>query len=59
MPQNSDRLTLADALARNRLVEFIAQEESRGIGPVSVLKFDAAVKEVATAPKPQKSEDRT
>ena len=49
-------LTLAYALKRGRLEEFIAQEEARGVGPADMAKLDALLR---TASRPQQSEDRT
>jgi hypothetical protein len=49
-------LTLAKALKANRLAEFIAQEESRGIGPAEREELDRII---AIALKPKRSEDRT
>jgi len=37
-------LTLSEALKTDRLREFVAQEEARGIGPASRKKLDAAIK---------------
>jgi hypothetical protein len=50
-------LTLAKALNSGKLREFIAQEEARGIGPVSRKRLNAAIKALATKPPPQ--EDQT
>lgn len=33
-------LTLKDALLSNRLDDFIAQEEARGVGPIAEADFD-------------------
>ncbi len=41
-------LTLADALKSNRLAEFVAQEEARGVGPVDRKELDAVIKQLAT-----------
>jgi hypothetical protein len=49
-------LTLAQAQASERLSEFIAQEEARGIGPIDCAEFDGAV---ANLLKAQRLEDRT
>lgn len=49
-------LTLSDALKANRLREFVAQEEARGIGPADRKKLDALIKKATT---PQQSKDRT
>lgn len=44
-------LTLSDALATNRLQEFVAQAEAAGIGNADAAAFDQIVKRV-TAPLP-------
>ncbi len=49
-------LTLAEALKTGRLQEFIAQEETRGVGPIDRAEFDALLGKAATAPQ---SKDRT
>lgn len=49
-------LTLRKAIDQGKLAEFIAQEEKRGVGPVSKRKLDAAIKKLATQ---KLSEDRT
>ena len=51
-----DYLPLAKALETNRISEFVAQEEARGIGPIDRAEFDDAVAKVIKA---QRSEDRT
>jgi hypothetical protein len=51
-----DYLPLAKALETNRISEFVAQEEARGIGPIDRAEFDDAVAKVIKAPRP---EDRT
>jgi hypothetical protein len=51
-----DYLPLAKALETNRISEFVAQEEARGIGPIDRAEFDGAVAKVIKA---QRSEDRT
>jgi hypothetical protein len=51
-----DYLPLAKALETNRISEFVAQEEARGIGPIDRADFDGAVAKVIKA---QRSEDRT
>lgn len=48
-------ITLATALAENRLPEFIAQAEAAGVGPADRAQFDALVGRV-TAPQ---QEDQT
>ena len=49
------RLSLADALASDRLSDFVAQAETDGIGPADRDQFEAMVGRI-TAPQP---EDRT
>ena len=49
-------LSLKKALKSNRLEEFIAQEEARGIGATNKADFEAALRAGAT---PRQSEDRT
>jgi hypothetical protein len=43
-------ITLSEALKTDRLAEFIAQEEARGIGPANRKDVDAAIKKLATTP---------
>jgi len=50
------RLSLQEALATDRLEEFIAQEEARDVPSVSKAEFDALVEQAA---KSHQSEDRT
>jgi hypothetical protein len=50
-------LTLTKALETGRLREFIAQEETRGIGPANRQDVEAAIKTLATTPT--QSEDQT
>lgn len=50
------RITLSEAISGDRLPEFIAQEEARGIGPIDRAEFDGVVFKVIKAPR---SEDRT
>ena len=47
-----ERLNLSEALASNRLSDFIAQAEAEGIGPADRAQFDAMVGRV-TAPLPE------
>jgi hypothetical protein len=51
-----DYLPLAKALETNRISEFVAQEEARGIGPIDRAEFYGAIAKVI---KVQRSEDRT
>ena len=43
--------TLKETLSKNRLEEFIAQEEARGVGPVSRADFDALNVALIKAPQ--------
>lgn len=47
-----DRLSLADALASNRLEDFVLQAEAQGIGPADKAIFDTLLRRV-TAPQPE------
>lgn len=49
-------LTLANALAEGRLADFVAQEELRGVGPISQADLDHALSIVI---KGGQSEDQT
>jgi hypothetical protein len=49
-------LTLVEAVKAGRLQEFIAQEEARGVGPVSRADFDKLAEALVKAPQ---SEDQT
>jgi hypothetical protein len=53
----TEGLTLKKALSENRLREFVAQEEARGVGPANKKEFEKAVRILATTPQPP--EDRT
>ena len=46
-------LSLADAKKRGKIQEFVAQQESRCVGPIAVKAFDAIVKEAAMQPQSQ------
>jgi hypothetical protein len=46
-----DILSLADALASNRLSEFVVQAEKQGVGPADRTQFDKMVGHI-TAPLP-------
>ena len=48
-------LTLRNALEQNKVADFIAQEEARGIGPTDPRALDALVAEAA---KERRSEDQ-
>jgi hypothetical protein len=52
-------ITLSDALKSGRLSEFIEQEEARGVGPASKRKLDAAIKKLATQPRPANQTSRS
>jgi hypothetical protein len=51
-----DYLPLVKALETNRISEFVAQEEARGIGPIERAEFDGAVAKVL---KERRSADQT
>lgn len=51
-------ITLATAIAENRLPEFIAQAEADGIGPADRSQFEAMVGRV-TAPQPEGQTSRS
>ncbi len=50
------RLSLHQAVKEGRIADFIAQEESRGVGPVDRAEFDALTAALIKAPQ---SEDQT
>jgi hypothetical protein len=52
----SHALTLSEALASDRLEEFIEQAERAGVGTASEAEFGDALTRVVKAPRP---EDRT
>lgn len=52
------RLTLAQAIAEDRLQDFAAQAEADGIGPADRSQFDAMVGRV-TAPLPEGQTSRS
>ena len=45
------KLTLSDAIKRQRLQGFIDQEEARGVGPIDRVKLDKALAKVIKAPR--------
>ena len=45
-------LTLHEAVKTGRLVEFINQEESRGIGPIALSKMDEGIAALIRARRP-------
>ena len=49
-------ITLAEAQRTGRLQDFIAQEEARGVGPVSEAEFDLTTSAVIKTPQ---SDDQT
>lgn len=49
------QLSLADALASDRLEEFIEQAEAQGIGPADRAQFDKVLKVIAPPPEDQTS----
>jgi hypothetical protein len=51
-----DYLPLAKARETNRISEFVAQEEARGVGPIDRAEFDGAVTKVVKERPPK---DRT
>jgi hypothetical protein len=54
----SDRLTLAEALATDRISDFVEQAEAEGVGPADRSQFDSLVKRV-TAPQPEGQTSRS
>lgn len=52
------RLTLAEALASNRLADFAAQAEAEGVGPADRSQFEALVGRL-TAPQPEDQTSRS
>lgn len=51
-------LSLSEALATNRLHDFIAKAEAEGIGPADRAQFDALMGRV-TAPQPEDQTSRS
>lgn len=51
-------LTLSEALATDRLPDFIAQAESEGVGPADRSQFEAMVGRI-TAPQPEDQTSRS
>ena len=51
-------LTLSEALATDRLDEFVEQAEAEGIGPADRAQFEALVGRV-TAPQPEDQTSRS
>ena len=54
--EDTIKLSLNDARNRNRIDDFVAQEEALGIGPIDRTAFDGAVMKVIREPQ---SEDQT
>lgn len=52
------RLTLAQAIAEDRLQDFAAQAEADGVGPADRRQFDAMVGRI-TAPRPEGQTSRS
>ena len=52
----SSTLSLREALESGRLQDFIAQEETRGVGPISEAEFDLTASAVIKTPQ---SDDQT
>ena len=52
------RLTLAQAIAEDRLQDFAAQAEADGVGPADRCQFDAMVGRI-TAPLPEGQTSRS
>ena len=50
---NKGHITLTEALKSERLQDFIKQQSSQALKPVSKRQFDALVKTAVTAPQPQ------
>ncbi len=44
-------ITLSDAIRLDMLDEFIAQEEARGVGPISEAEFDETASAVIRTPQ--------
>lgn len=53
-----NKLSLADALASDRLDEFAAQAEAEGIGPADRAQFEALIGTL-TAPRPEDQTSRS
>jgi hypothetical protein len=49
-------LSLSEAIRSDRLEEFIAQEEARGVGPAD---SDEVMQAIETVARPPQSEDQT
>lgn len=45
---DSNRLSLSDAINSGKIKEFVAQEEARGVGPAARLELEALLKKAAT-----------
>lgn len=52
-------ITLADAIRSNRLPDFIAQEEARGMGPIDRAQFNTLVAKVIKEPQSEGQTSRS
>lgn len=52
----NENLSLADAIKAGRLDDFVAQEEARGVGPISEAEFNDTASLVIKTPQ---SDDQT
>jgi hypothetical protein len=46
-------ISISEAKKTGRLKDFVVQEESRGIGPISGVELDLVVAKISKAPQPQ------
>lgn len=53
------RLSLSEALAQDRLADFVAQAEADGVAPADRAQFDRLVGRVVTAPQPEGQTSRS
>lgn len=44
------QLSLSEAISKGRISDFIAQEEARGVGPISAAEFDETAAAVIKTP---------
>lgn len=44
-------ITLSEAIRKNRLPEFVSQEEARGVGPINRADYEAAAAALIKAPQ--------
>ncbi len=54
-----ERLSLAQAVADDRLGDFIAQEEARGVGPIDRAAFDDLAAALVKAPQSEGQTSRS